>query len=301
MNTIESAIGRWYGILKSMGIPEHNLSGKHTECPLCGGKDRFRWDNKNDSGSYYCSCGAGYGIDLIMKYNNWDFKQAAQEVDKVTGNSEIKPATQKSDPSIRLKKISQMLRPLEENSAVRNYFESRKIINLGCRDLKSVLSLAYYSGGNLIGRYPAMVATVRNKEGKPVTFHVTYLTPEGRKISSSAKKVMPGLETISGSAIRLTQVEEIIGIAEGIENAMSVMITHNQSCWSVLNANCMESFVPPEGVKKVIIYGDNDANYTGQKSAYTLANKLMLKNIDTDVVIPTVAGEDFNDILMRAR
>ena len=62
-----AARGRWRGILHSLGMDERSLSGKHCPCPLCGGKDRFRFDDKDGRGTYYCSgCGAGDGVKLAM-------------------------------------------------------------------------------------------------------------------------------------------------------------------------------------------------------------------------------------------
>jgi len=63
----------------------------------------------------------------------------------------------------------------------------------------------------------------------------------------------------------------------------------------------MESFEPPEGVKTVTIYGDNDANYTGQKSAYILANKLALKGVKVNVIIPEGVGDWADACMGRKR
>lgn len=42
-----AAAGRWRAILLSLGVNERALSGKHGPCPLCGGRDRFRFDDKD--------------------------------------------------------------------------------------------------------------------------------------------------------------------------------------------------------------------------------------------------------------
>ena len=61
----DRAQGRWSGILPALGIGESFLTGKHGPCPLCGGKDRWRWDNREGRGTWICSkCGAGDGIAL---------------------------------------------------------------------------------------------------------------------------------------------------------------------------------------------------------------------------------------------
>src|SRR5439155_22198569 len=75
-STIERAKGRWPGILAALGIPANALTGKHGPCPMCGGKDRFRFSDNDGSGDYICSqCGAGYGMRLLEKFHGWDFKR----------------------------------------------------------------------------------------------------------------------------------------------------------------------------------------------------------------------------------
>lgn len=80
------AQGHWPRILISLGLPPGALRNKHQPCPACGGRDRFRFDNKDGRGSYYCNqCGAGDGFSLAMKYHGWDFKRCADEVRQVLG------------------------------------------------------------------------------------------------------------------------------------------------------------------------------------------------------------------------
>ena len=59
-----AACGNWQHILSTIGIPSGCLKDKHQPCPICGGKDRFRFDNKQGFGTYYCNqCGAARGLD----------------------------------------------------------------------------------------------------------------------------------------------------------------------------------------------------------------------------------------------
>jgi putative DNA primase/helicase len=63
MNTVERACGRWREILPLFGIEIRFLRNKDGPCSLCGGKDRFRFDDRDGSGSYYFNqCGAGTGL-----------------------------------------------------------------------------------------------------------------------------------------------------------------------------------------------------------------------------------------------
>jgi putative DNA primase/helicase len=64
LNTIERARFRWREILPQLGVETRYLTNKHGPCPICRkGRDRFRFDDRDGSGSYICSqCGAGSGI-----------------------------------------------------------------------------------------------------------------------------------------------------------------------------------------------------------------------------------------------
>jgi hypothetical protein len=54
----------WPAILEALGVPSAALTGKHGPCPAqaCGGKDRFRFDNKWGRGDWFCNqCGDASG------------------------------------------------------------------------------------------------------------------------------------------------------------------------------------------------------------------------------------------------
>ena len=40
------AKGRWKEILPALGIDPKFLQNRHGPCPICGGDDRFRWDDR---------------------------------------------------------------------------------------------------------------------------------------------------------------------------------------------------------------------------------------------------------------
>ncbi len=63
-----------------------------------------------------------------------------------------------------------------------------------------------------------------------------------------------------------------------------------------MTATLLTEWEPPQGVTEVTIFGDNDANYTGQAAAYQLARRLSLKKIITHVRIPAEIGTDWADM-----
>ena len=98
---VNASKGRWPHILHNMGInvPENN---KHGACPKCGGKDRFRFDDKNGKGTWFCNhCGNGDGLDLITLVTGKDIKSSCHEINKIIQLPEFRKIT-----PTRIKKVS---------------------------------------------------------------------------------------------------------------------------------------------------------------------------------------------------
>ena len=125
----DRARGRWLGILPALGISESFLTGKHGPCPLCGGKDRWRWDNREGRGTWICSgCGAGDGISLVMQKNRCEFREAAKQIEALIGSvSADAPKRERSDRQKReaMSKLWQSAKAVEENDPVGRYLAWR--------------------------------------------------------------------------------------------------------------------------------------------------------------------------------
>ena len=67
-----AANGKWIDtIFRAVGIQFDKAPKQHQPCPVCGGTDRFRCDNKKGDGTWICSnCGAGDGFKLVANYTN---------------------------------------------------------------------------------------------------------------------------------------------------------------------------------------------------------------------------------------
>ncbi|CNJ19276.1 Zinc-binding domain of primase-helicase family [Yersinia rohdei] len=96
------AKGHWEAIFQRLDIPTNRGEG---ECPSCGGKTRYRFDDREGRGTYHCShCGAGTGLDLVMKVNQCDARSAAEMVAGVMALPlpEPKPARDKPQSNIAI-------------------------------------------------------------------------------------------------------------------------------------------------------------------------------------------------------
>ncbi|MGL5488518.1 MAG: DUF927 domain-containing protein [Shewanella sp.] len=82
-----AATGHWPDLLAAVGI-DTPRGGKHGPCPTCGGKDRFRLDNKGGRGTWICNqCGAGDGLALVGLVTGKPIKEAAELIAPLVGVS----------------------------------------------------------------------------------------------------------------------------------------------------------------------------------------------------------------------
>ncbi|MBZ1392276.1 primase-helicase zinc-binding domain-containing protein [Psychrobacter pacificensis] len=69
-----AAVGNYVStIFPAAGISFTKAANQHQACPMCGGSDRFRCDDKRGEGTWICSqCGAGNGFMLVQQYTGLD-------------------------------------------------------------------------------------------------------------------------------------------------------------------------------------------------------------------------------------
>lgn len=302
MRTVERATGRWPGILKHFGLDDRTLSGNHCPCPICGGKDRFRFDDKEGRGTYFCShCGAGNGMDLLMKVAGMSFKEAATAVDGIVGSvpENTKPSRQQTiqDKVEAAKRIWAESVAVTAGDPVHQYLTHR----IGDSPAFDPAVIRYHPSlryrkedGSGWEIHPAMIARVQSVDGSGTAVWRTFLTADGNKANVSSPKKGVG-SMPAGSAVRLSAHSGTLGIAEGIETALCAAKRFGVPVWSATCLNVLEKWTPPEGVKKVWIFGDNDTHGGGQIAAWRLYERLLKSGIEALVRIPDLPGTDWAD------
>lgn len=84
----EKAKGHWREILAALGIRVPMNPKQKAPCPACGGTDRFRFDDQEGRGTWYCNqCDpkAGDGFALLMNVRGCDFPDAIALVEEELG------------------------------------------------------------------------------------------------------------------------------------------------------------------------------------------------------------------------
>lgn len=320
-----AASGRWLEILISAGIPETMLLRLNRPCPLCGGRDRFSFYKDKPDGHWFCrGCGYGDGLDLLRKWRGERFMDALVYLERVLGLPDFQrremqslriaramPNGEGDDGKRRRAKLEALwqeaktLSTVPATDPVRLYLASRGLYGRSIGELRSHPLLDYWEelddGEKSHERWPAMLALVTDDDGRIVTLHRTYLTPDGAKAPVECPKKLYAGNT-RGGLIRLGEPGDILGIAEGIETALSARTIFKMPVWSAVSVGGFQNFTKvPDGVRKVVVFGDNDTSFTGQAGAYALAARLRRENpaLEIEVEIPQTAGCDWSDVWMR--
>lgn len=297
----EIATGRWGYILPSLGLDERFMVNRHGPCPLCGGKDRYRYDDKEGRGSWICNqCGSGDGYKMLQLLNGWGFRQALNEVRRlveVSGAPVAAPVARDDEAAkvAAIRRVWSETEAVEKGDPVWRYLKRRVGLELIPACLRYHPALSYIHDDGEISHHPAMIAAVTYPDGKCATLHRTYLTADGRKAAVPApKKLMPG-KPLQTASIKLGGYAGALGIAEGIETALAASRRFGVPVWACVSSGLMEGWKHPADVGRVTVFGDNDPKFGGQAAAYRIAHKLACAGVAVDVAIPPTAGSDWAD------
>lgn len=297
MNTIDASRGKWEYIFSFLGLPP-KTGGSHYKgpCPLCGKKHHFRFDDRSGDGDWICTCSNGKGLELIQEVFQIDFEEACDRVDSIIGNTRYKSAGPVV-PVLNRHERAYFHGTGPKGTMVERYLSSRGIHILPELDCLRFSTMSIYDQGR---SFPAMMAKVVSFGNSFSYIHYTYLV-DGRKVSVEPDKKIFSIATgAKGACIKLFPADEILGVAEGIETALSATQMYKIPTWSTLNTGFMRKFVAPLGVKKLIVFADNDENLSGAAAAFDCARRNMLAPNDLDqidIIWPEKIGFDFNDLL----
>lgn len=301
----ERAVGRWHHILPAVGVPAAHLSGKHGPCPLCGGKDRWRFDNKGGKGTFICShCGAGSGVDLVMRFCKVQFAEARRMIEKHLPDAPIVvPKARSSTPTKYLDNGWSGALPLDGSDIASRYLKARGIHTTPAANAVRYSNRVGYKHED--GRrtfHPAMIARVMGADDASFTLHYTYLhDSKPAKADLPKQRLNAAARFPEGGAVRLGRQAAIMGIAEGIETALSAEMLYGIPTWAALSTAGLAKWQPPSEAREIIIFADADSGFAGEHAAYALAQRLHAAGYEVEVRAPKIRGTDWNDVLMAKR
>lgn len=291
-------------------LTESFWKGRPGPCPICGGHDRFTYDNKRGRGDWVCrKCNAGSpkagdGIELVcratgMSYHELTCRLNGEPVHPIGPlvNRPVACRQKKSaDPVWKKRRIHKQWDEavsLTPGDHVMHYLAAR-VPGLRAPRPQSlrVAMQDYLFEDEVIGRYLTIIAKFTLPDGQMATVHRTSLDPVKpmkATIISKDGEVLPAKRNdvsalpLAGGAVRLmTPRNGEIGIAEGLETSYAAYMLFGVPMWYCLNRVLVSQFVVPEGlgIHTVHIFADFDAvdpktgKSPGMSDALTLAKRL---------------------------
>lgn len=306
MKTAEAAKGQWAMILEHYGLPP--ITGKNHfkgKCPLCDSIGKFRIDDRDGAGTWICTCGSGDGMKLVTQTQGKPFNEICREIDELIGNTftRLKIPVTTCAGSLRKRVLSKFskLAPLHGTTGA-DYLNARGIYKLPAEAIRFNDKQRH---DGLV--FQSLYSLATDDKGELCYLHQTLL--DGSKkadIGTSAKRQKSlqednYLDHARSVAIRMFPVASTLGIAEGIETALSAHQLYGVNTWATMTANFMKKFRVPAGVKHLIIFADRDPNSaTGLAAAYECAHhNLLAKNDLQRVSVYWPDHDDFNNMLMN--
>ncbi len=146
------------------------------------------------------------------------------------------------------------------------------------------------------GRFcSAMVANVVGLDGSTLGVHRTFFTKQGERLGESGKMM---LGPCRGGAVRLSQDDGPLVVAEGIETALSLasgLFSARAAVWAALSTSGVAGLELPSQKGKLTIAPDGDE--AGAKAAHQLATRADALGWKVSL-LPAPSGKDWNDVLM---
>ena len=290
--TVEQACGHWPRILPALGVPV--IKNRHQACPVCGGSDRFRFDDKEGRGTWFCNqCGAGDGLKLVEKVFGVKPSEAAQKVNTVTGclppvAPEAMAAAGAETDADRKAAAALAVRLMEKTrTATGNAYLTRK----GFPGHECVMLTSTHKTGGVTYRAGDVVVPLHDETGALVNLQL--INPDGLKRTLKGGQVKGTCHTIEGQK----QAGKRQWIAEGYATALTVHHLTGETVMVALSSVNLLSLASLVRQKhpacQIVLAADRDLNGDGQTRAAAAAQAC-----EGTVALPPVFG-DWNDAFMQ--
>jgi phage/plasmid primase-like uncharacterized protein len=276
---------------------------------MCGGKDRFRFDNRRGRGDYFCNqCGAGDGLTLVMRSTGLTFSDAIAHIVHLAGisssNNEplrIRANTPPQADQYERRPFSAFAATLWASTSglsgvAIDYLQARALVVPPTdSDLRWHPALKHPEG--FTG--PALVALVRDAvTGEPMTLHRTWVASDGSKCGNPPRLLLKD-HAKAGGVVMLWPSEAVtrgLGVAEGIESALALAHAFTP-VWSCIDAGNLERLPILPGVESLSIAADGDE--VGEHAAVACASRWVAAGREVAIVRPR-RGTDLADVARAA-
>lgn len=158
------------------------------------------------------------------------------------------------------------------------------------------VALRYLAGArhpNSAGRkFPALLSAISDCSGKIIAVQRTFLEYDGAKASIAPNRMMLG--RLNRGSVRLAPADDVLGLAEGVETALSASRIFGVPVWAACGARLSQVALPAQ-TRHVILFADHDE--PGMEAAQAAARRFRAQGKTVEIVRPKTAGADWNDVL----
>ncbi|EGT2252763.1 toprim domain-containing protein [Salmonella enterica subsp. enterica serovar Stanley] len=290
--TVKQACGHWPRILPALGVKV--IKNRHQSCPVCGGSDRFRFDDKEGRGTWFCNhCGAGDGLKLVEKVFGVTPSEAAGKVNAVTGNlppvaPEVIAAAEAETVADRKAAAALAVRLMEKiRPATGNAYLTRK----GFPAQECLTLTVMHKTGGVTFRTGDVVVPLYDDTGALVNLQL--INADGLKRTLKGGQVKEACHIIEGKK----QAGKRLWIAEGYATALTVHHLTGETVMVALSSVNLLSLASLARQKhpacQIALAADRDLNGDGQSKAAAAAGAC-----EGVVALPPVFG-DWNDAFIQ--
>jgi putative DNA primase/helicase len=201
------------------------------------------------------------------------------------------------EPDATALALWQAAEPIGDEDVAGRYLRGRALCGPWPPTLRFARSVAYPRAAF---PFPAMVAAIARPDRHIIACQVTFLRgSDASKAPVSAPRLTVG--RLGTGAVRLAAAGEVLGLAEGIETALSATQLSGVPCWASLGGHRLAKVTLPDGVREVHIFADADE--AGRLAAEQAAERFIRQRRRVVIRRPPDDCKDFNDAVraeMRA-
>ncbi|WP_275258099.1 primase-helicase zinc-binding domain-containing protein [Citrobacter freundii] len=287
-DTVKQACGHWPRILPALGVTV--IKNRHQACPVCGGSDRFRFDDKEGRGTWFCNqCGAGDGLKLVEKVFGVTPSEAAGKVNAVTGNlPPVSPAlTAATDAETEADRKAAAALAVKLMEKARPTTGNAYLTRKGFPGRECPVLTAMHKTGGVTYRAGDVVVPLYDDSGALV--NVQLINADGLKRTLKGGQVKGARHILDGKK----EAGKRLWIAEGYATALTVHHLTGETVMVALSSVNLLSLASLARHKypacRIVLAADRDLNGDGQTKASAAA-----ESCEGVVALPPVFG-DWND------
>lgn len=299
-DVVAAAVGNWPELLAAVGIDTPSR-GKHGPCPVCGGSDRFRLDDKGGRGTWICNqCGAGDGLDLVSKVTGKPPKEVAELLAPLVGLSAggLDPAERErihQQQQARAEADAKQAEQLRQKAARRAAAIMRScepgqapyLVHKRLRWPCGALNRQVIAVGAMTFPAGSLVVPLIDEAGELV--NVQLIDDRGGKSYLAGGRKAGAFHRIEGG--------ELVAVVEGYATGLTVYLATGATVYCAMDAGNLLAVTTiarrqhPEA--RILLCGDNDAHTSGNPGK-TKAEQAAAA-VGALVALPPEFSGDWND------